>query len=82
MGVVYSYSIRIVLGRNTSIDVSIPLTGSFQLSKHCITVTVFDYETVCIIIHINLFPSNNLEQMFTIYNTDAQFTSPCTVDSH
>ena len=40
VGVVYSYSIRIVLRRNTSIDVSIPLTGSFQLSKHCITVTV------------------------------------------
>ncbi len=46
VGVVYSYSIRIVLRRNTSIDVSIPLTGSFQLSKHCITVTVFDYETL------------------------------------
>ncbi len=35
-GVEYSYSIRIVLRTNTSVDVSIPLMGSFILSKHCI----------------------------------------------
>ncbi len=34
VGVVYSYSIRIVLRTNTSIDVSIPVTGSFTICKH------------------------------------------------
>ncbi len=34
-GAEYSYSIRIVLRTNTSVDVSIPVTGSFTLSKYC-----------------------------------------------
>ncbi len=37
-GVEYSYSIRIVLRTNTSVDVSIPLMGSFTLCKQCCAV--------------------------------------------
>ena len=67
-GVEYSYVIRIVLQRSNSINVSIPLTGSFTISKNCITQS-FDYRNIHnygIVDFTILLPSNNFEQMFKL----------------